>query len=140
MIHEGNGEAVYLQLTHQVGSVHAEKIGNAAIPGGQFFRVEGVGQTEHGQPVFHLGETLRRRRTHPLSGRLRRHQIRMLVFQLSELAHQRVELGVGYLRGVQRVVTIVVAVYLLAELVYALLNLGVHSLWSSVTVLFKKGE
>ena len=96
------------------------------MPGFKLIDVEGVGQTEHGLTVFHLSEALNGRRANALGRGVGSHHMGMLFLQLSQLPHQLIELGVGNLRIVQRVIAVVVMVYLLAELVYALLDFDIH--------------
>ena len=123
---EGYGEAVYLEFADEVEGVFAEEVGDAAMPGGEFFRVEGVGEAEHGEAVPHLGKAFGRGRADALGGGFGDDEFGVLFLQGAELAHEVVELGVGDFGGVQRVIAVVVVVYLLAELVDAVLGLGVH--------------
>ncbi len=61
------------------------------------------------------GESLRRRRTYPLGGRVRGDEFGMRLLQLPEPAHQLVVFGVGYLGVVEDVIAPVVVFDLLPE-------------------------
>src|SRR6202011_3619785 len=72
--------------------------------------VEGVREAEHRGAVGYLREGVGGRPSDPLGGGVRRDQLRVLRFQLLQLAEERVVLGVGDLRLVEHVILPVCAV------------------------------
>ncbi|OPZ83916.1 MAG: hypothetical protein BWY76_02065 [bacterium ADurb.Bin429] len=105
---ERHREAVNLQFA-DIGHIRlrlqpalhpAVKIEELLVP-------EGVAQREHRRAVAHGTELLRRRRSHPLRGRRRRHQLRMRRLQRLQLAQQRIVLRIRYLRRVQHVIPVI---------------------------------
>ena len=63
----------------------------------------------------HFRKALFRLAPDPLRGRVAGHQLRMLRLQRLQLAHQRVEGGVGDLRRIEDVVLVFVMAYLFAK-------------------------
>ena len=72
-------------------------------------------------------KALSRLASHALGGRIGRDQLRVLLFQALELAHDRVEFGVCDLGSVQHVIQIFVPSQLLSKL-FDFLGDGSHAL------------
>ena len=88
---------------------------HAALPRPQFVFAVSVVQREHGRAVPNFDETLTRLATDTLGRGIRCHQLRMFGFQLLELGHQPVELGVAEFGLVQDVVPVLVIADLVAQ-------------------------
>ena len=119
LVGECNGGTVDLQLAHH-GNEGSEGLLHPVHPGGQLVQVHGVVQRVHAPLVAHGGELLAHVAAHALGGAGRVGQLGMGRLQFSQLAHERVEGPVGYLRGVQGVVQVGVVLYLAAQRLHAL--------------------
>ena len=76
---------------------------------------EGVFQRQHGLAVGHRLKPVRGPAPHPLGGRIRRDQFGVLLLQLLQLPEEPVIFGIGNLRIVQNIVTVVVIMEQLPE-------------------------
>ncbi len=80
----------------------------AVVPGAQLLGREGVVQRQHRLAVRDRGERAARRRADLVRRRVRAVQLRVLLLELLQLAHEQVELRVGDLRVRQDVVPVAV--------------------------------
>ena len=60
--------------------------------------------------MTNLGETVQRRRAHPLGRRIGRDQLRMLLFEILQFPQQAIVLAVADLRIIEHIVTVVVII------------------------------
>ena len=88
-------------------------------PGVQIFRVEGIGQAEHGRGVAHLLELLGHHAAHADGGAVGVLEFGVLGLQGLQLVEERVELGVADGGVVQDVVAVLVIAHGRAEAVDA---------------------
>jgi hypothetical protein len=91
-----------------------------------FLGTESIRQRQHRHGMPDFSELSGRRCAHASRRRLRSRELRMRRLQRLQLAHQDIELGVGDLRLVQRVVQPVVVFDLLAQLLDTLLRRHAH--------------
>ncbi len=119
-------KSIDLQLAHQVEVGIVQETLGAAVPGLQFFHIEGVAQAEHGHGVLYLGEPFRRPGAYSLSGRVRANQLRVRFLQPAQLAHQSVVVTVADHRVVQHVVPVVMVVKFLAQPHRALVDVVIN--------------
>src|SRR5581483_1007531 len=104
LITQGQRQAVDLRLggeLDRLGGLELEEAAHAIEEAGHVLPGEGVGEREHRHRVAYLGKPARRRAAHPLSGRVRRNELRMLALEAAQLSDQRVVIGIGDLRPVQ---------------------------------------
>src|SRR5215813_4882912 len=127
LVGEAHGQTVDLQLA-DVGHIVADDGTDAPVPGPYLLFLESVLEAEHRRAVADLGELSTRGASHALRRRVRSDQVRVLRFELLELAVQRVELNVGHLGLVEHVVEVLMPADLPAELLEPLLDVGRHSL------------
>ena len=134
LVGKGHGEAVVLELAYEVEAVPLQQSGHPGVPGQELFAVEGVREAEHGPGVPDLRESGGWLGSDALSGRVGRDQVRALLLDPAQLAHQRVILGVADLGTVEDEVEVVVPVDVRSEESYPLPELTVlhrvESLWA----------
>ena len=126
LVGQAHRQTIDLQFADQVEIRVIQQPFYPPVPGLQVFLVEGVAQTEHGQPVLNLLKAVRRICADPLGRRLCSYQTGMLFLQPSKLHHQSVVLAVVDFSVVQHVVTIVVMIYLFTQLRHPPSNVVVH--------------
>ena len=124
---ERHGHAVELVFADvaDLGVLAGEGTG-AAVPVAQFLFAGDVVEREHGAGVRNLGKSFFGLAAYALRGRVGSDQLRVLGFELLELAHQGVEFGVGDLGGVEAVIEVFVVTDGLAEF----LDLVLDGLWT----------
>ena len=117
LVDQFDREAVELDLGDVLDlGLAMEKALDAAVELAHLLGVHRIGERHHHPAMDDDGEFFARPGADALGGRIGREQFGMRGFERLEPAHQGVVLGVGQLGGVEDVVEIVVAVYLLAEL------------------------
>ena len=126
-IAQRNGQAVDLGFRHQVDGGILVKPQESPDPTHEIphiLVVEGIVQRQHGNPVAHLAEPVRRRVPHPPRRRIRANQIGETVLDLAIAAHQLIVGGIGNHRRRQGVIGPVVAGDLLGQTIQ--LHLGLN--------------
>ena len=118
-VQDGHGQAVQLGLGGIVHRFHSQALAHAAIEVVHLLVAEGVVEGEHGHLVAHLAEALQGLRPHALGGGVGRHELRPAGFELLQLAHEAVVLGIRDLRLVEHVIEIVVVIDLAAQRLHA---------------------
>ncbi len=127
VVGERQAQAVDLQFGHVADRPgHVEPLAHALVEGQQFVAGEGVVEALHRRGVRDRVEAFGRAAADPLRRRVGRDEVRMRGLERDQLAHQRVELGVGDLGGVADEVELLVAADLAPELVDALGGRGRH--------------
>ena len=107
LVRERDGRAVDLELAHH-GHHAPERLRHTLDPRVQLVQVHGVVQRVHAPGMAHGSELLAHVAAHALRGAGRVDQLGMRGLQLAQLAHERVERGVGYLGRVVGVVQVAV--------------------------------
>jgi hypothetical protein len=93
----------------------AGELAHAAVEIAQRVHGKCVVEAHHRHPVAHLLKSFARRAAHALRGGIGSEQLRVLVFQLLELAHQLVEGRIGNFRVVGHVIEVFVAPDFIAQ-------------------------
>ena len=109
-IGEPDGNAVVFQFTSIAERYPVEQFSCPGLEILYFLYAVGIAQREHGKPVCDLSEGLIHFSTHALGGGSGKCQLRILVFQIHQLAEKGVELEVAHQRRVVHIVLIVVVV------------------------------
>jgi len=113
---QADGQPVELRLHREDRLLPPERVLDAAFEIGHFtvfltigvaLLLESVAEREHRHGVHHLREPPVRAGADAARGRVFARQIRVLVLQCFQLAHQPVVLGIGNVRIVQHVVAVV---------------------------------
>ena len=117
LVAQAHRQPVDLQLAHERRRRAAEAAGDPVAPLRQLGLVHRVVEAGHRHAVDDRRERRRQRRATDLRGRrVGGDQLGMLGLELQQLADQQVEVGVGDLRAVERVVALVVIGDLLAKI------------------------
>ena len=112
---EGHAQPIVFVFDDVFNFRTARNIACPAIKSIQFLERECVIQAQHRRIVPARLESLTRRSAHPLRGRIRRNDFRVLRFELLELIHQPVEFGVGDGGPVEHVIAVLVQADFLAQ-------------------------
>ena len=112
LVTEGEGIAIDLEFPNhgqrRQGSFSTwffvEHLQQAGVPAAQFFRAEGIVETEQRDAVSHAGESFGGRSSHPLSRAVCHHQLRMSSLQIKQFAVEPVVDRILKLRGIQHVI------------------------------------
>ena len=107
LVRQGDGRAVDLELAHHRHHA-AERLRHALDPRVQLLQVHGVVERVHAPRMPHRGELLAHVAADALRGARRVHELGVGRLQLAQLAHERVERGIGYLGRVVGVVQVAV--------------------------------
>ena len=108
LVVQGQRHAVELQFANVVDVVAAAQFVDAAFPVAQFVLAVGVVERQHGRGVRRFEESFARLAADALGGRIGSDQFGMFGFELLQLDHELVELGVCDFGGVEDVVEIFV--------------------------------
>jgi hypothetical protein len=116
LVAHAHRHAVDLQLAHEPHGLVAEGAGDPVTPRLQLGSIHRVVEARHRHVVHDGRERGARRAADRLRRRRRRCELRVLVLDPAELAHDQVEVGVADLRTVELVVSTVVVGHLGAQL------------------------
>src|SRR4029077_1581323 len=109
LVVQGQRHAVELQFANIVNIFAAAELVDATLPGAELVFAVGIVQRKHGRGMRRFENPFARLAADALRGRVGRDQVGVIGFQLLQLIHELVELGVRNFRRVEDVVQIFVA-------------------------------